>query len=198
MKRAMENAGLGKRRPMHRLPLMVGLVFTAMSLLGSDRPAVRVAPTDSVGPRTLEKQTQAAVIRDYLEAWHSLSIAFEQNRPDLLDPSFVGVAKEKLADTILDQTKLGIQTRYRDGAHDLQLVFYSPEGLSIQLLDTVEYDVQILDHGKLQATQHVHARYVAVMTPTEVRWKVRVFQASLSDIARKPGKNISAIALQPD
>jgi hypothetical protein len=26
-------------------------------------------------------------------------------------------------------------------------------------------------------TQHVRARYVAVLTPTEVRWKVRVFQA---------------------
>jgi hypothetical protein len=57
------------------------------------------------------------------------------------------------------------------------LVFYSPEGLSIQLLDTVEYDVQVLDHGKLQTTQHVRAHYVAVMTPTEVRWKVRIFQA---------------------
>jgi hypothetical protein len=173
----MKNAGLGKRRPMRRLPLMVGLVFTAMSLLGSDGPAVRVAPTDSVGPRTLEKLTQAAVVRDYLEAWHSLTLAFEQNRADLLDASFVGTAKEKLTDTILDQAKLGIQTRYRDGAHDLQLVFYSPEGLSIQLVDTVEYDVQVLDHGKLQTTQHVRARYVAVMTPTEVRWKVRVFQA---------------------
>jgi hypothetical protein len=148
-----------------------------MSVLGSDSPAVRVAPTNSIGPRTVEKQTETAVIRDYLEAWHSLSVAFEQNRADLLDPNFVGTAKKKLADTILDQAKLGIQTRYRDGAHDLQLVFYSPEGLSIQLLDTVEYDVQVLDHGTLQTTQHVRARYVAVMTPTEVRWKVRVFQA---------------------
>jgi hypothetical protein len=157
--------------------LIVCLVLIALSVLGSDTPAVRVAPTDSVGPRTLEKQTQTAVIRDYLEAWHSLAVAFEQNRPDLLDPSFVGMAKAKLADTILDQAKLGIQTRYRDGSHDLRLVFYSPEGLSIQLLDTVEYDVQVLDHGKLQTTQHVRAHYVAVMTPTEVRWKVRIFQA---------------------
>jgi hypothetical protein len=70
-----------------------------------------------------------------------------------------------------------MQTRYRDGAHDIQIVFYSPEGLSIQLVDTVEYDVQILDHEKIQATQHVRARYVAVLTPTEVQWKVRVFQA---------------------
>jgi hypothetical protein len=44
-------------------------------------------------------------------------------------------------------------------------------------VDTVEYDVQILDHEKIQTTQHVRARYVAVLTPTEVRWKVRIFQA---------------------
>ena len=177
MKRTIKNTGPRKRRPLRTPSLVACLIFTTLSVLGSDGPAVRVAPTDSVGPRALEKQTQAAVIRDYLEAWHSLNVAFEQNRPDLLDPNFVGIAKEKLTDTILDQSKLEIQTRYRDSSHDLQLVFYSPEGLSIQLVDTVDYDVQVLDHGKLQTTQHVRARYVAVMTPTEVRWKVRIFQA---------------------
>jgi hypothetical protein len=151
-------------------------LFGAISVSGSDQPAVRVEPTDSVGPRTLEKQTEVAVVRDYLQAWGGLSAALEQNRPDLLDPRFVGEAKEKLADTIREQARMGIRTRYRDAAHDLQLVFYSPEGLSVQLLDTVEYDVQILDHEKIQTTQHVRARYVAVLTPTEVRWKVRVFQ----------------------
>jgi hypothetical protein len=125
----------------------------------------------------LEEQTQKAVIRDYLQAWQALSGALEQNRVDLLDSEFVGSAREKLADTIQDQARLGIQTRYRDRSHDLQLIFYSTEGLSIQLVDTVEYDVQLVDHGKELATQHVRARYVAVLSPTEVRWKVRVFQA---------------------
>jgi hypothetical protein len=152
-------------------------LFTAMFAMGSDPPAVRVEPADSVGPRRLEKQTETAVIRDYLQAWGSFSGAFEQNRVDLLDRDFTGTAKEKLADTIREQAKLGIHTRYRDTAHDLQLVFYSPEGLSIQLVDTVEYDVQIIDDQKIQTTQHVRARYVAVLTPTEVRWKVRIFQA---------------------
>jgi hypothetical protein len=162
---------------MKKLLVIAGSVFAAIFVLASDQVAVRVEPTDSVGPRVLETQTKAAVIRDYLEAWRGLSGALEQNRADLLDQDFVGAAKEKLADTVREQAKLGIQTRYRDAAHDLQLVFYSPEGLSIQLLDTVEYDVQILDHDKLLTTQHVRARYVAVLTPTEVRWKVRVFQA---------------------
>jgi hypothetical protein len=157
--------------------LVLSSVFATLFVWGSDQPAVRVEPTDSVGPRVLEKQTETAVIRDYLQAWQSLNRALEHNRADLLNRDFVGTAKEKLAGTIQEQAKLGIQTRYRDGAHDIRLVFYSPEGLSIQLVDTVEYDVQILDHEKLQTTQHVRARYVAVLTPTEVQWKVRVFQA---------------------
>lgn len=173
----MRSAGCKQRQAPRKLALIVCLVFATIVVLASDERAVRVAPTDSVGPRTLEKQTETAVIRDYLESWRSLSGALEQNRVDLLDADFVGAAKEKLTNTIREQAKLGIQTRYRDGAHDLQVVFYSPEGLSIQLLDTVEYDVQLLDHDTVQTTQHVRARYVAVLTPTEVRWKVRVFQA---------------------
>src|SRR5271170_4431393 len=118
-----------------RKPLfIVGTLFGAIFALGIDQPSVRVASTDSVGPRRLDKQTESAVIRDYLEAWRSLSGAFDQNRAELLDPDFTGVAKEKLAGTIRDQARLGIHTRYQDTAHDLQLVFYSPEGLSIQLI----------------------------------------------------------------
>ncbi len=152
-------------------------LFAAIFVLAADQPTVRVEPTNSLGPRTLEKQTETAVIRDYLQAWRSLSGALEQNRADLLDADFVGVAKEKLSDTIREQVKQGIKTHYQDTAHNLQLTFYSPEGLSIQLVDTVEYDVQIVDHEKAVTTQHVRARYIAVLTPTEVRWKVRVFQA---------------------
>jgi hypothetical protein len=152
-------------------------LFTAMFALGSDPPAVRIEPTDSVGPRPLEKQTETTVIRVYLQAWRGFSGAFEQNRADLLEQDFTGTAREKLADTIREQAKLGIHTRYRDTAHDVRLVFYSPEGLSVQLIDKVEYDVQILEGQKVETTQHVRARYVAVLTPTEVRWKVRIFQA---------------------
>ena len=157
--------------------LMLCSLLIALSVRGSDQPVVHVEPTDSVGPRVLEKQTQEAVIRDYLQAWSSLSSAFAENRADLLDAEFVGTAKEKFVDTVREQAKLGLRTRYRDSAHDLQLVFYSPEGLSVQLIDTVTYDVQILDNEKVQTTQHVRTRYVAVLTPTEVRWKVRVLQA---------------------
>src|SRR5579864_5604083 len=106
--------------------LVLSSVFATLFVWGSDQPAVRVEPTDSVGPRVLEKQTETAVVRDYLQAWQSLNRALEHNRTDLLNRDFVGTAKEKLADTIQEQAKLGIQTRYRDGAHDIRLVFYSP------------------------------------------------------------------------
>jgi hypothetical protein len=133
--------------------------------------------SSAVGPRTLESQTEKAVVRDYLKSWQTLSHALSQNRADLLDADFVGVAREKLGDTVRQQRELGMQTQYQDRSHDLSLVFYSPEGLSVQLTDTVEYDVQIKDHDQTWVTQHLRTRYVVVLTPTEVQWKVRVFQA---------------------
>jgi hypothetical protein len=162
---------------MTKFLLVMCTVFAATFPLRADQSAVRVEPTNVQGPRPLVKQTETAVIRDYLQAWQSVSAALEQNRADLLDRDFVGAAKDKLTDTIQEQARLGLSTRYQDRSHDLQIVYYSPEGLSIQLIDNVEYDVEILDHDKVQTTQRVHARYIVVLTPAEVRWRVRVFQA---------------------
>jgi hypothetical protein len=162
---------------MKKLLLVMGTVFAATFPLRADQSAIRVEPTSVQGPRPLVKQTETAVIRDYLQAWQSVSAALEQNRADLLDRDFVGAAKDKLTDTIQEQAKLGLSTRYQDRSHDLQIVYYSPEGLSIQLIDNVEYDVEILDHDKVQTTQRVRARYIVVLTPAEVRWRVRVFQS---------------------
>jgi hypothetical protein len=125
----------------------------------------------------LQEQTKAAVIRDYLQSWQSFSAAMEQNRPDLLNADFVGTSKDKLTETIEQQRTLGLRTRYKDVSHDLQIVFYSPEGLSVEMTDKVDYDFQLIDHDKTTTTQRFSARYVIVMTPAEVRWRVRVFQA---------------------
>jgi hypothetical protein len=158
-----------------RLAVMFLLCVTGSSL-AADKPEVRVEPSHLQGPRALEKQTESAAIRDYLQAWQSMSVGFAQNRSEVLDSSFVGDARDKLAATIAEQAKLGIQTRYQDRAHDIQIVFYSPEGLSIQLIDKVDYDVQIVDHDKPQPIQKVSARYIGVLTPSEVRWRVRILQ----------------------
>jgi hypothetical protein len=138
---------------------------------------VRVEPVHLQGPRVLQEQTQAAVIRDYLQGWQTMGAAFDQNRIDLLDRDFVGTARDKMAEAIQQQSAAGIHTRYQDKSHDLQIVFYSPEGLSIQLIDNVEYSAQVLNADKVQTTQQVRARYVVVLTPTEVRWRVRILQA---------------------
>jgi hypothetical protein len=157
-------------------PLLAMMALAITLPCHAQQPSVRVEPVNLDGPRVLNDQTKAAVVRDYLQAWRTMSTALEQNRPDLLDHDFVGTAKDKLTNTIQDQVTTGITTRYLDRSHDLQIVFYSPEGLSIQLVDNVTYDVQFVDQGKVQATQTEQARYVVVMTPAEVRWRVRIFQ----------------------
>ena len=158
--------------------LILCTVLTAASASLLAQATVHIEAADLQGSRPLQEQTGRAAIRDYLQSWQSLSAAFEQNRTDLLDPDFVGSAKDTLAATIQQQKALGITTHYQDRTHDLQLVFYSPEGLSIELTDNVEYDVQLFDHGRVKTVQHVSARYVIVLTPAEVRWRVRVFQGT--------------------
>jgi hypothetical protein len=162
---------------MHKsLLILTTFVAIASNYLAAEA-TVRVEPSNLKGPRELQEQTKTAAIRDYLKAWEGFRAALEQNRPDLLAADFVGTSKDKLTETIQQQAALGIRTRYQDLSHDLQIVFYSPEGLSIELTDKVEYEVQVLDHDKVTTMQRVSARYIVVMTPAEVRWRVRVFQA---------------------
>lgn len=159
------------------VPILGAVLGAAGLMAGGQQPAVRVEPAHLDGPRKLADQTAQAVVRDYLQAWQTMRTALEQNRPEALGADFVGVAKKKLTGTIRQQAAAGIHTRYVDQSHDLQIVFYSPDGLSIELTDLVDYEVQIFDHDKLIATRRVRGRYVAVMTPAQVRWQVRVLQA---------------------
>jgi hypothetical protein len=152
-------------------------VLAAVLLSAADAPPVHLAALDSVGPRALEPQTQSSLVRDYLQAWQTMAGAFQQNRPEMLDGSFVGAAKDQLLNTIRQQQKLGIQTLYRDQSHDLRVVFYSPEGLSIELLDKVEFEVEVRDNGKTIGKEHVRTNYMVILTPAESKWKVRSFQA---------------------
>jgi hypothetical protein len=163
-----------------RLAIVVGALccFAVNAVAESvEQPAVQVEVSQSFGPRPLEDQTKDAVVRDYLKSWSRMSQALAENNTGALDTAFTGMAKEKLAGVVGQQQKANITTNYRDELHHLKFVFYSPEGLSIQLVDDAEYDVELSDHGRTQATQHVKARYVAVLTPTEVSWKVRILQA---------------------
>jgi len=160
----------------HFFILLAGCVVLSQAAVA--QVAVHIEPATLHTTRPLTDQSKAAVIRDYLHAWNGLQAALEQNRPELLDADFVGIAKDRLADTIHQQGQLGIRTHYQDRSHDLQLLFYSPDGLSIELTDTVEYDVQLIDHDKVISTQRESARYLVVLAPSEVRWRVRLFQST--------------------
>jgi hypothetical protein len=149
----------------------------AVAAFAADKPVVRVEPPSLQGPRQLQQQTAKAAVQDYLESWAVLGNAFSQNRPELLDKGFIGDAEDKLAATIKQQQSGGVHTVYRDKSHDVKILFYSPDGLSIELADAVQYDVQLYDHDKAIGTEQVHAQYIVVLTPTEVRWRVRIFQA---------------------
>jgi hypothetical protein len=150
--------------------------FGFHSAMAGAQAAVHIEPAHLNSPRELAPQTEQGVIRDYLESWKTLHAAFVENNPGLLAKDFVGTAKDRLSDSIHQQVATGIHTSYQDLSHNIQIAFYSPEGLSIELTDTVDYDVQIFDKDKQISTQKVHARYVVVMTPAEVRWRVRVLQ----------------------
>jgi hypothetical protein len=162
---------------MRRAAILAGAMFGAAAAMAAAQVTVHVAPAHLSGPRELASQTAQGAIRDYLESWKSMRVALAQNRPDLLNADFVGTAKDKLTETIHEQAAAGMHAVYRDRAHDLQIVFYSPEGLSIELTDNVDYDVEVFDHDKLVSTLPVHARYIVVLTPAEVRWRVRVMQS---------------------
>jgi hypothetical protein len=161
---------------MPKLILIALAAFSFQSAGAAAQVAVHVEPAHLDGPRELAPQTEQGVIRDYLDSWKTMRAAFSQNADGLLAKDFTGTAKERLSDSIHQQLAAGIHTRYEDRSHDIQIAFYSPEGLSIQLTDTVDYDVQIFDRDKQISTQTVHARYVVIMTPAEVRWRVRVMQ----------------------
>lgn len=157
--------------------LLLSALTVALPAFAGDEPTVHVQQPHLQGPRELQDQTAKAVVQDYLDSWKSMGKALDQNRPDLLDRDFVGSAKDKLVATIKQQKLASVNTTYRDRSHDVQILFYSPEGLSIQLADNVEYEVQLSSGGKSLGTQRVTSRYIVVLTPSEVRWRVRIFQS---------------------
>jgi len=163
-----------------RLVLLAIASLAVTGAMAEAQASLRVEESHLEGPRALADQTAKAVIQDYIESWQTLRTALDQNRVDVLDRDFVGTAKDKLAETIVQQAKAGIHTNYQDRSHDVQIVFYSPEGLSIELTDNVEYEEQVLEKEKPVTTHSVHAHYVVMLSPSETRWKVRILQAGMN------------------
>jgi len=128
-------------------------------------------------PRQVEDATVQAIQRDYGRAWQTLSQALSENRANLLNSSFVGIANDKLTRAVNEQRKEGLRRKYIDKSHKVEIVFYSAEGSALQLRDTVQIEIQLLDGDKVVHTENATRHYIALMTPTENSWKVRVFEA---------------------
>ena len=119
-------------------------------------------------PRQVEDSTQKAVARDYATAWQAMADALDRNQPELLSGSFAGTALEKLTATIADQRKAGLHQRFIDKGHKVDAIFYSPEGSAIELKDTFQLQVQLLDGDKVVNTQDATLHYVALLTAAEL------------------------------
>jgi hypothetical protein len=133
--------------------------------------------TKKAGPRAVESLTERGILRDYRFAWTSIAQALEANTTEPLEGPFSGDAKQWLRQSIASQMKSGLSQRYLDQSHQLEAVFYAPEGDVMELHDTAQYQVQILDGSKTIRDEHITVHYVVLMTPGADRWVVRQLQA---------------------
>jgi len=153
------------------------VVFVPRSLmLAASAPEVTLS-AQNAAPRQVEDTTQKAVARDYAAAWQAMADALERNQASLLNANFAGAALEKLTVSIGDQRKAGLHQRFVDQGHKVDAVFYSPEGSAIELQDTVQLQIELMDGDKVIHSENAPVHYVALLTAAENSWKVRVLQA---------------------
>jgi rhamnogalacturonyl hydrolase YesR len=131
----------------------------------------------SAGPRQVEDTTQRAVARDYAAAWQAMAAALDQNRTDLLAGNFIGTADDRLTASIKQQRKNGLHQQIVDKGHRVNVVFYSPEGSAMELYDTAQIQLQIMDGNKVVQSEDATVHYVALITAAENSWKVRMLEA---------------------
>jgi hypothetical protein len=152
--------------------IAAGVLFAAAAERG---PNV-VLNMQSAGPREVEETTEKAIVRDYAAAWKAFATALNENRTQALDAGFLGDARNKLGNRVEEQKRSGLRTRYIDRGHKLEALFYSPEGSAMQLRDTANLEMQVLDGDQVVNSQQLTQNYLVVMTVGEDRWKVRVLQ----------------------
>jgi hypothetical protein len=159
--------------------VLLAVVLGCVTLFGAEATSNGKMSLDisKAEPRQVEDATQQAIVRDYSKAWQNMSAALEQNRADLLAQSFTGFAKDKLTQAIDDQKKNGLKRKYIDRGHKVQVVFYSVEGSAMELRDTAQVEIQLLDGSKVVHSEQATVNYVALLTPTENSWKVRMLEA---------------------
>ena len=158
------------------------VAFAVMVLLlprysaGADTPQVSLN-TSKAGPRAVETLTERSILRDYKFAWTNLELALESSSTAPVNGLFAGTASTWLNDAVASQRRNGLTSRYLNQNHKVEAVFYAPEGDVIELHDSADYDLQILDGGRTIHSEHAVVRYVVLMTPGADRWVIRQLQA---------------------
>lgn len=156
--------------------MALAVLFCCAAFAADSSPQVTLN-TGKVGPREVEALTQRAIVRDYKFAWGNLATALESNSSGSLNGLFVGPARTWLNERVDSQKKNGISSRYENQTHKLDAVFYAPEGDVIELHDTAEYDLSVLDGSKTIHSEHAVVHYVVLMTPGADRWVIRQLQS---------------------
>jgi hypothetical protein len=156
--------------------LLLAAMAGELSRAADASPSVRLDVSKAT-PRAVEPLTERSVLRDYKFAWMNLAEALESNSNAPLNALFIGEANSVLNEKISDQQRSGVSTRYLHQSHKLDAVFYAPEGDVIELHDTAEYDLELLDGGKTIHSEHARVHYVVLMTPGADRWVIRQLQS---------------------
>ena len=165
------------RRIARLLAISLFLLVLPRHTAGADSGPQVQLDVSKAGPRAVESMTERGVFRDYRFAWTSLTEAFESNSLAPLNGPFVGAAKGGLTQAVAKQRQNGLRSRYSSQNHKVEAVFYAPEGDVMELHDTAEYQLQILDGSKVIHDENVVIHYVVLMTPAADRWVVRQLQA---------------------
>jgi hypothetical protein len=168
-----------RRKYSHPAAMVAGLVLLAFAptLHAADTNVEVQLDVKKAGPRAVEALTERGILRDYRFAWTSMAQALQFNTFDPLEGPFSGQARQSLRQTVTSQQQSGLSRRYADQNHHVEAVFYAPEGDVIELHDTAQYRLQILDGDKTIHEENVTVRYVVLMTPGADRWTIRQLQA---------------------
>lgn len=157
--------------------LLAALIAAAIPVLAAETGFAVNLDTSQAQPRHVEETTMTSVQRDYGHAWQTMAAAMEENNTGLLGSDFVGLAKEQLLQVISEQGKSGLKRRYIDHGHQVRVVFYSPDGSAMELHDTVRLEIQLLDGNKIVYSDQGTFHFLALMTPAENSWKVRLLES---------------------
>jgi hemin uptake protein HemP len=158
------------------LPIALLLVFSLHA--PADGSSVNIVlDVGKAGPRAVEDATRNRITADYRFAWTGIAQALEGNTTGPLQGAIISNAKMWLSETITRQRQSGLSTLYSDQNHRVDVAFYAPEGDVIELHDTAEYRMQVLDQGKPIHDERVVQRYIVLMTPAADRWVIRELQA---------------------